>query len=116
MLGAAVVTLDLASDRPIAHLVVRLCNLHPSGESLRISYGVLNLSHRDGHEKPALLAIGERYRVGVQLNDAGSVFPAGHRLSSTGKDFLLYGGLRACEGAKEVCRREWNRSIPRDFI
>jgi hypothetical protein len=38
------------------------------------------------------------------------------RLSSTGKDFLLYGGLRACEGAKEVCRREWNRSIPRDFI
>ena len=53
MLGAPVVTLDLASDRPIANLVVRLCDVHPSGESLRVSYGVLNLTHRDGHERPA---------------------------------------------------------------
>ena len=76
----AIVTLDVASDRPIANLAVRLCDVHPTGESLRVSYGVLNLTHRDGHEKPALLAIGERYRVRIQLNDAGSVFPAGHRV------------------------------------
>ena len=31
-------------------------------------------------KQPALLAIGERYRVRIQLNDAGSVFPAGHRV------------------------------------
>jgi hypothetical protein len=54
--------------------------VHPSGESLRVSYGVLNLTHRDGHEKPTPLAIGERYRVRIQLNDAGSVLPAGHRV------------------------------------
>ena len=54
--------------------------MHPSGELLRVSYGVLNLTHRDGHEKPALLAIGEPYRVSIQLNDAGSVFPSGHRV------------------------------------
>jgi hypothetical protein len=54
--------------------------VHPSGESLRVSYGVLNLTHRDGHEKPALLSVGQRYRVRIQLNDAGSVFPAGHRV------------------------------------
>ena len=40
MLGAAIVTLDVASDRPIANLAVRLCDVHPSGESLRVSYGV----------------------------------------------------------------------------
>jgi predicted acyl esterase len=80
ILGAAIVTLDVASDRPIANLVVRLCDVHPSGESLRVSYGVLNLTHRDGHETPAMLAIGERYRVRIQFNDAGSVFPAGHRV------------------------------------
>jgi uncharacterized protein len=80
ILGAAIVTLDVASDRPITNLVVRLCDLSPSGESLRISYGVLNLAHRSGHESPMLLAIGERYRVRVQLNDTGSVFPAGHRV------------------------------------
>jgi len=57
------ITLDLASDRPTANLVVRLCDLHPSGESLRVSYGVLNLTHRDGHERPALLVVGQQYRV-----------------------------------------------------
>ena len=80
ILGAAIATLDVASDRPLANLAVRLCDVHPSGESLRVSYGVLNLAHRDGHEKPALLAIGQRYRVRIKLNDAGSVFPAGHRV------------------------------------
>ena len=60
--------------------MVRLCDVHPSGESLRVSYGVLNLAHRDGHEELAPLAAGQRYRVHIQLNDAGSVFPAGHRI------------------------------------
>src|SRR5262249_46849983 len=80
ILGAHIVTLDLASDRPLANVVVRLCDVHTSGESLRVSYGVLNLTHRDGHENPAPLAIGERYRVCVQLNDAGSIFPSGHKV------------------------------------
>jgi uncharacterized protein len=235
ILGAAIVTLDLASDRPMANLVIRLCDVHPSGESLRVSYGILNLTHRDGHETPAPLVVGQRYRVRIQLNDAGSVFPAGHRIRlalstaywpmiwpapekatllisggtlelpvrppqaadallkplpgpesappekptiirrsdmrieridrlglelgtrddsklhveeddplsavndlrrtwtmsrdawqvridtqmrlSCNRDvFLLQGSLRAWEGATEVCRREWDRSIPRDFL
>jgi uncharacterized protein len=80
MLGAAIATLDVVSDRQMANLTVRLCDLHPGGESLRVSYGVLNLAHRDGHESPALLAVGQRYQVRIQLNDAGAVFPAGHRI------------------------------------
>ena len=235
ILGAPVVTLDVASDRPIANLMVRLCDVYPSGESLRVSYGVLNLTHRESHEKPALLTPGERYRVRIQLNDAGSVFPASHkmrlaistaywpmiwpspetatvsifagkldlpqrspnvadaklapflepetaspdkptithrdgvrveridridlesgtqdkteyhvedndplsafaelrhsqtlsrnewqirvetqlRMSCTGNAFLLQGSLRAFEGAKEVCRRDWERTVPRDFV
>jgi predicted acyl esterase len=234
ILGAPIVTLDLASDRPLANLVVRLCDLHPSGESLRVSYGVLNLTHREDHENPTLLTAGQRYRIRIKLNDTGSVFPAGHkvrlaisttywpmiwpapeaatltifagnlelpqrppnavdaklsafpepetatpekptiihrdgmrieridrlnlelgtqwkseyhvddndplsaaaelhqtqtltrndwqirvetqmRLSSTGDNFLLQGSLRAFEGENEVCRRDWDRSIPRDF-
>jgi predicted acyl esterase len=80
ILGAPIVTLDVASDRPTANLIVRLCDVHSSGESLRVSYGVLNLTHRESHEQPALLAPGERYRVRIKLNDAGSVFPAGHKV------------------------------------
>ena len=37
------------------------------------------------------------------------------RLSSSRNAFLLQGSLRAFEGAKEVCRRDWDRTIPRDF-
>jgi hypothetical protein len=196
---------------------------------------VLNLTHRESHEQPALLAPGERYRVRIKLNDAGSVFPPGHkvrlaistaywpmiwpspetatvrifagtldlpqrspnvadarlspfpepetaspekptvihrdgvrieridriglelgtqgksqyrveeddplsavaelrrtlvmsrdawqirvetqmRLACTGNVFLVQGGLRAWEGTSEVCCRNWDRSIPRDFI
>jgi len=37
------------------------------------------------------------------------------RMSSTRDAFLLQGSLRAFEGANEVHRRDWDRSIPRDF-
>lgn len=80
ILGAPLVTLDMACDRPLANLAVRLCDVHPDGASLRVSYGILNLAHRDGHDSPTLLVPGHRYRVRIQLNDAGSVFPAGHRV------------------------------------
>jgi putative CocE/NonD family hydrolase len=80
MLGAAIVTLELASDRPIANIAVRLCDVHPSAESLRVSFGVQNFTHRDGHDKPEPLVPGQRYQVRIQLNDAGVVFPAGHRI------------------------------------
>jgi len=80
ILGAANVTLDIMSDVPIANLAVRLCDVHPSGASLRVSYGVLNLTHRDGHETPSLLAVGQRYQVSIRLNDAGAVIPVGHKI------------------------------------
>lgn len=80
ILGAPVLNLDVASDRPVAHLIARLCDVHPDGQSLRVSFGVLNLTHRDSHEHPAPLAPGRRYRVDIKLNDAGAVFPTGHRI------------------------------------
>ena len=80
ILGAPIVILDVASDTPLANLAVRLCDVHPDGASLRVSFGILNLTHRDGYEAPAPLVPGQRYRIRIQLNDAGSVIPAGHRI------------------------------------
>jgi predicted acyl esterase len=80
ILGAPVVTFDVACDKPVANLVVRLCDVHPSGQSLRVSFGVLNLTHRDSHAAPSPLVPGERYRVRLKLNDCGATFPAGHRI------------------------------------
>ena len=80
ILGAPVVTLDVAADRPLANLAVRLCDVRPDAASLRVSFGILNLAHRDGHDAPAPLLPGQRYQVRIQLNDAGAVFPVGHRI------------------------------------
>ncbi|MCP4045651.1 MAG: hypothetical protein GY732_06630, partial [Gammaproteobacteria bacterium] len=52
----------------------------PSGESLQISYGILNLTHRNSHELPEIIEPGKRYRVRVQLNDIAHTFAPGSRL------------------------------------
>lgn len=80
ILGAPVVELELSVDRPVAHVVVRLNDVAPDGASGRVSYGVLNLTHRDSHEHPQPLEPGRRYRVTVRLNDIAYAFAAGHTL------------------------------------
>jgi putative CocE/NonD family hydrolase len=80
LLGAPAVELELSSDRPWALVAVRLNDLFPDGTSARISYGVLNLCHRDGHEDPRPLVPGQGYRVRVELDHAGYILAAGHRL------------------------------------
>ncbi|MFV8835037.1 CocE/NonD family hydrolase [Aquisalimonas sp.] len=80
ILGAPVVTLDLAADKPVAFVIVRLNDVAPDGGSSRVSYGVLNLTHRDSHEHPEPLVPGERYRVPIRLNDIGYSFAPGHTI------------------------------------
>jgi uncharacterized protein len=80
ILGAPVVLLDIECDKAVANLAVRLCNVHPDGASLRVTYGVLNLTRRDGAARPKPLLPRHCYRVRIELNDAGSVIPAGHRI------------------------------------
>ena len=72
--------LTLASDRPAALVCVRLCDVAPDGSSLLVSRGLLNLTHRDGHERPEPLVPGERYTVTVRLNSIAHAFAPGHRL------------------------------------
>ncbi len=80
ILGAPVVELELAVDRPSAFVAVRLCDVAPDGASVRASYGVLNLGHRDSHEDIRPMEPGVRARVRIQLNDTAWAFEAGHRL------------------------------------
>lgn len=80
ILGAPAVTLDLRCDKPVALLAVRLCDVAPDGSSLRVTYGLLNLTHRDGHDRPKPLVPGDWMRVRIRLNDIAHAFPAGHRI------------------------------------
>jgi uncharacterized protein len=79
ILGFPEITVDLASDKPNALLAVRLCDVAPDGAATLVSWGMLNLTHRDSHEHPTPLIPGERYTVNVRLNAIGHVLPAGHR-------------------------------------
>jgi len=80
ILGAPELELEITCDAPHATLIARLCDVHPDGASLRVSYGVLNLAHRDGHTDPTPLEPGRRYTLRLQLNDIAFAFPAGHRI------------------------------------
>jgi putative CocE/NonD family hydrolase len=80
ILGAPFVAVEVASDRPSALLAVRLSDVAPDGAATRVTYGVLNLSHRESHEFPSPLAPGRHYRTRLQLKYAAHVFPTGHRI------------------------------------
>jgi uncharacterized protein len=79
ILGFPEARLTLAADRPAALLAVRLCDVSPTGSSLLVSRGLLNLTHRDSHEHPTALEPDQRYTVTVRLNAAAHSLPAGHR-------------------------------------
>jgi len=80
VLGAPVLEVEIASDRPVALLAARLCDVAPDGSSLRVSYGLLNLCQRDSREAPEPLERGRPYRVRLQLNDLAHAFATGHRI------------------------------------
>ncbi|MER8510590.1 CocE/NonD family hydrolase [Mesorhizobium sp. M0199] len=80
IVGAPEVVVRVSSDRRQANIAVRLCDVHPDGASELISYGVLNLTHRNSHEFPEALVPGETVSARVVLDQCAYRVPAGHRL------------------------------------
>lgn len=80
MLGKPVASIRVASTEPVAKLVVRLNEVTPDGVSWSVSYGVLNLTHRYGHEKPSALEPGRHYDVDVPCYFTAHRFKKGNRI------------------------------------
>ncbi|MEX2649808.1 MAG: CocE/NonD family hydrolase [Alphaproteobacteria bacterium] len=80
ILGAPAANLVLAADRTTGFVAVRLEDVAPSGWIARVSYGILNLTHRERHGAVRPIVPGERMTVRVQLNDIAHVFARGHRM------------------------------------
>jgi putative CocE/NonD family hydrolase len=80
LVGASRVNLTIASDKPQAFVVARISDVAPDGAATRVSYGVLNLTHRESHAAPQPLEPGKRYQVSLALTEAAHVFAPGHRL------------------------------------
>jgi uncharacterized protein len=80
IVGAPQISLRLSCDRPQGQVIVRLCDLRPDGTSAMITYGCLNLTHRDSHEHPAVIPVGDMMDISFALDQIAYRIPAGHRL------------------------------------
>ena len=78
--GAPEVVLELASDSPSGQICVRLCDISPDGSSRRVSWAILNLSHRHSHADPTPPIPGQFEILRIRLDDCAHAFPAGHRI------------------------------------
>ena len=80
ILGSPQATLVLSSDRPQSMIAVRLSDIAPDGRATRVTYGLLNISHRKSHSEPENLEPGRLYEVTIPMNFVAQQFPAGHKL------------------------------------
>lgn len=80
ILGAPVVHLEVAADRPAAMVAAVLSDVHPNGAATRASYGLLNLTHRNSHEVLEPVEPGQWMSVAVRLNEVAQRFEKGHRI------------------------------------
>lgn len=80
LLGFPEVELTLSADKPVAQLVATLSSVAPDGAATRISYGVLNLTHRHDHLDLAPMVPGAAESVRMKLRCLGQKLPRGYRL------------------------------------
>ena len=80
LLGHVVAELELTADRPAAFVAARLCEVAPDGSSTLIARGVLNLTHREGHDRVVPVVPGEPMTVRVPMQSTAYAVPAGHAL------------------------------------
>ena len=80
IMGAPYAELVIAADQPVAMIAARLSDVAPDDKATRVTFGLLNLTHRDGSDQPTALEPGKIYRVQVELNGIAHAFPAGHRV------------------------------------
>jgi uncharacterized protein len=80
ILGNCQTILDLAVDRPLASVTVRLIDVAPDNSAALVARGFLNLAHRDPSQGPSGVVPGTRYRVTVPLTGTAYAFALGHRI------------------------------------
>ncbi len=80
ILGAPKVKLALASDTPIANVVLRLNEVCADGKSWLVTWGVLNLTRRKSMSQPTPLEAGQAYDLDIDLRPIAHRFTAGSRI------------------------------------
>jgi putative CocE/NonD family hydrolase len=83
ILGEPAVEVTVVPEAATGQLAVRLCDVAPGGASTLVTFGVLNLCHRDSHSVPRPLVPNDAVRVRVPLTAIAYTFPPRHRLRVT---------------------------------
>ena len=89
IVGHVRVHLRVSSTTPVAFVSAKLCDVFPDGTSAMITRGIVNLAHRDGHDRPAPMPVGEPVDVTLELDATAYVVAPGQRLrlDLAGADF-----------------------------
>ena len=80
LLGFPMFEAEVSSDQPQANLAATLSLIDEAGRASLVSFGVLNLTHRESHAEPAPLPIGKPVSLTLQLNACGQRVKKGQRL------------------------------------
>jgi len=80
ILGSPIFQGSVASSERIAMIAVRLSDVAPDGKATRVTYGLLNLSHRKSNQYPEDMTPGKPEDVTVKLNYIAQSFPKGHKI------------------------------------
>jgi putative CocE/NonD family hydrolase len=80
VLGFPLAELVVSADKALASLVVRLCDVSPTGSSTLVARAVLNLAHRESGSRPSPLEPNSSYHVRVPLSSVGYRFAKEHRI------------------------------------
>ncbi|MDQ0321013.1 putative CocE/NonD family hydrolase [Pararhizobium capsulatum DSM 1112] len=79
-LGQPVLTVEVACDEDWANLIARIVDIHADGTATRVTFGVLNLAHRDGNAEPKAMEKGKKTQIRLVLDALGYNFREGHRI------------------------------------
>ena len=93
ILGHPVAKIRVSANRPVAKLALRLCEVTSDGKSWLVTYGLLNLTHRDGDENPTPLTPGQTYDVRIDLSLIAHRFKRGSRIRLACLGKLVAAGL-----------------------
>jgi len=80
ILGFPMLTAEVSSDKPVANLFAVLSGENPDGSATLVSFGGLNLTHRNSHSDPEPLVPGKPEKISLQLNVIGQRFTKGQRI------------------------------------
>ncbi|NNE78711.1 MAG: CocE/NonD family hydrolase [Silicimonas sp.] len=80
LLGFPLVHADVLSDASQANIAATLSAVDEGGHATLISFGVLNLTHRNSHAAPEAMPEGTSVAASIQLNACGQRITRGQRL------------------------------------